>query len=313
MPLKIFIARSPEEIEELRGPWRRLFTSGSYTRFQSFEWNALAVKIFAERQSPVIVHARDDDGEAIIPAAIDGASGDLVLLGETLFDYRDILCSGNGAAVETAFEALGALGKELCVTAVREPLGAVWASALAVPFAKAPAALTQNSSRTVHARLGRCLRRILKQGCVLRQHSGSDTAIVRRIFELKAGQGDNLFRDPLRVVFLCQLAHLDAGAFDVFTLMHQDNIVSALITFRDANWRRFYTTYFDERWAALSPGSALLHEVMQQTLTAGMDCDFMTGEQPYKLRLATSSVPLYTLRFSSGQMLGHRASRLAIA
>ena len=33
-----------------------------------------------------------------------------------------------------------------------------------------------------------------------------------------------------------------------------------------------------------------------------MDCDYMTGEQVYKLRLATSSVPLYRLKATSKQL-----------
>jgi hypothetical protein len=37
-------------------------------------------------------------------------------------------------------------------------------------------------------------------------------------------------------------------------------------------------------------------------LIAGVDCDYMTGEQPYKLRLATVSVPLYRLRATAHQL-----------
>ena len=33
----------------------------------------------------------------------------------------------------------------------------------------------------------------------------------------------------------------------------------------------------------------------RRSLADGLDCDYMTGEQPYKLRLATRSTPLYRL------------------
>jgi CelD/BcsL family acetyltransferase involved in cellulose biosynthesis len=60
--------------------------------------------------------------------------------------------------------------------------------------------------------------------------------------------------------------------------------------------RRFYTCLFSADHAKLSPALTLIHEVTRESLDAGLDCDYMTGEQGYKLRLATSSVPLYRLR-----------------
>jgi CelD/BcsL family acetyltransferase involved in cellulose biosynthesis len=55
---------------------------------------------------------------------------------------------------------------------------------------------------------------------------------------------------------------------------------------------------------------ALIHEVVQESLSSGMDCDFMTGEQPYKTRLATSSVPLYRV-CATAEMLRDKMSALA--
>src|SRR5258706_7317423 len=222
------------------------------------------------------------------------------LLGEELFDYRTVLHHGNPTALHAAFEVLSALGRSLKIVALRE--GATFFAGRLQPFPASPALRSTNKDSAVHPRLGLCLRRLLRQGCTRNQYTGSATTLIRRIYKSKAAQGDNLFTDRLRIDFMCRLADQEANSFDVFTLEHGDEIVSGLITFRDGAWRRFYTTYFDQHWAKLSPGSALLHDVALRTANAGLHCDFMTGEQPYKLRLATSSVPLFTVQLDQAQM-----------
>jgi CelD/BcsL family acetyltransferase involved in cellulose biosynthesis len=58
----------------------------------------------------------------------------------------------------------------------------------------------------------------------------------------------------------------------------------------------------------------LIYEVTRQSLGEGLDCDYMTGEQPYKLRLATSSVPLYRVQATADQlaMAGRAAAQKLI-
>jgi CelD/BcsL family acetyltransferase involved in cellulose biosynthesis len=310
--LKVTIARLPHELERLRAPWRKLFASGEHTRFQCFEWNELAAQMFAPRQEPAVVYVDSGDGAAIIPAAIDQA-GELTLLGDELFDYRDVLHRGNASALHAAFQALSELGSVLSIKALRDPVDPLWPANCIEPFVKAPAVRLGDAETFVHPRLGRNFRRLLHQGCTLREAGGMETGLLRRIYRLKAEQGGNLFTDPLRLEFMCQLAHIDSSIFDIFTLEHEDAIVAALVTFRDGKWRRFYTTYFDERWAKFSPGLALLHEIVQRTLAQGLNCDLMTGEQPYKLRLATTSVPLYLATLTREQMQRRAARSESVA
>lgn len=75
-----------------------------------------------------------------------------------------------------------------------------------------------------------------------------------------------------------------------------------MVTFKHRETRHFYTTYFDNRWAQFSPGQALLYETAGVTLSEGLDCDFMTGEQPYKVRLGTNIVPLYRASASAERL-----------
>ena len=45
------------------------------------------------------------------------------------------------------------------------------------------------------------------------------------------------------------------------------------------------------------------------SLEDGLDCDYMTGEQPYKLRLATNTVPLYRVSATAERMAEIGAGR----
>jgi CelD/BcsL family acetyltransferase involved in cellulose biosynthesis len=58
----------------------------------------------------------------------------------------------------------------------------------------------------------------------------------------------------------------------------------------------------DPGWASHSPGIALLFEATRQTLCEGLDCDYMTGEQPYKLRFSTASQSLYKVDATAEQL-----------
>lgn len=79
-------------------------------------------------------------------------------------------------------------------------------------------------------------------------------------------------------------------------------MAAALVTLRDGNTRRFYTGWFDPALQKHSPALALIYEMTRESLAAGMDCDYMTGEQPYKLHLATRSTPLYRLHATPEQL-----------
>ena len=80
--------------------------------------------------------------------------------------------------------------------------------------------------------------------------------------------------------------------------------IAALVTFVDGEVRRFYTTWMNPTWGKHSPGIALLFEATRLTLAEGLDCDYMTGEQPYKLRLATRRIPLHRIRATAGELAG---------
>src|SRR5579872_4583383 len=108
MAVRITVATSSAEMEQLAPLWRELYSADpNATTFQSYEWNLLATKIFSARERPVVIAAENGSGAAIIPACITPHG--LKFLGDELFDYPGILCVGETAVAARAFEELAQL------------------------------------------------------------------------------------------------------------------------------------------------------------------------------------------------------------
>jgi CelD/BcsL family acetyltransferase involved in cellulose biosynthesis len=315
---KMVIAQSAEELEALASAWQELYSHSEATIFQSPAWNLLAARIFASRQQPYVIYAESAGGRALIPAALQQTppqpqkphSAKIVFLGDELFDYRDVLCRGDSTLLPAAWSALAKLGLPLEITALQGPqqrLSETWTGFDLQPFCLAP--MVKGGAQEFagrHPRLARQLRRMEKAGIRLHCRSGDNAALIAAIYQGKAkqfgGSGNNLFADPLRLEFLLQALRMPMSQCDIFTLETPSALAAALVTLRDRQWRRFYTTYFDPRWARLSPGITLLFEITRQSLAEGLLCDYMTGEHPHKARLTTQSVPLFRIRADAAQL-----------
>jgi CelD/BcsL family acetyltransferase involved in cellulose biosynthesis len=277
--------------------------------FQGFTWNETVLNIFRERESPRIVLVEDDSGIALLPCVIGKRCQTVHFAGEALFDYRNALTRGDEKMLRHGWEIISEWGLEFETKAlVGEQAREQWSALPVKFFTKAPgvssAQLSVDQFLSAHSRLGRHSRRIRKQGAEMGRHPGSNRALVSLIYHLKANQDvpGNLFRDPLRREFMVEIAGRPEANCEIFTYETPGNLIAALLTFRDRSVRRCYTTYFDERWALFSPGQILLFDVVAESLREGLDCDFMTGEYPYKNRLATGMVPLYRVRATAEEL-----------
>lgn len=296
--LRTKIATTVAEIDELAPAWEGLFQPRYQTFFQQFVPNRLAAAYFGDRETPYVVYVEGDSSAAIVPAAICHHTGCIKLMGDCLFDYRDTLALGSPAALEHAWRTVASLERPLSVVALRPEAQTRWMSLPVKEYAKAPAVLRSDldadTFRATHNKLGMLFRRLVRQGVFLRVHSGSNTALVRTIYELKAARFSqdpkNVFLDPVRRDFMVACCAALEDDCQVFTLQHDATreLVAALVTFRDEQARRFYTIYFDPRWAKFSPGIVLVYEATARSLSEDLDCDYMTGEYPYKNRLATA-------------------------
>lgn len=315
--LRIHTLEHASDLARIRPLWEELFAQKDYTLFQSHAWNETAGRVFEAREPLRLVVAENSSGAAIVPACVrEGAMG---LIGEKLFDYRDVL-SSEPLLIGFAWEKLAGLQMDFEVTAVRAPSAAAWHLLRPQPFANAPAVLRKHRSSEAflgeHNRLGRHSRRIRKHGVELHRYNGSERRLVRRIYERKGAQGDpaqNLFSDPLRRSFMEEICAHPEVECEIFTYESSGEVVAALVTFRDGSWRRFYTVYYDQRWASLSPGQVLLFEITAESLAQGLDCDYMTGEYPYKMRLATTNTPLFQIRANRDRMRDAATSAISSA
>ena len=302
----IRICNSAEDLLRFRPLWEEICAARPHTIFQTFDLNQLVAHTFAERETPFVVVADGSYGSAIVPAALR-RDGSLRLLGEEMFDYRCFLHQGDPEVLHAALGALAQLGCPLEITAVREAEAALKDELPLLSFCGAPCVLHQDVSAeefaATHSRLGRNLRRLARLGFELHRYRGDYPALLRFIYDKKAAQDPrSLFHDPLRIEFMVQAASLLPDRFEVFTLEDEASSAAALVVLREDDCRRFYTGWFSPELEKHSPGLSLIYEITRQSLAEGLDCDYMTGEQPYKMRLATSSVPLYRVRATAEQL-----------
>ena len=305
---KITVCRSAEELLGIRPLWEALRAAGTYTVFQSFDLNLLAADRFAEREEPFVICAESERGAAIVPAVLRRIDGAVRLLGEELFDYRAFLHAGDDAALRAALGMLSEPGCPMEIVALRETdCDAVTDELEMVPFAAAPcvncAQISAEEFAAAHTRLARNLRRMEKLGFELRRYDGNNPMLLRSIYSAKAEQSESsLFHDPERIEFMVSAAGLMPDVFEVFTLENGGTMAAAVVTLCDGRQRRFYTGWFAPEYEKHSPALALIYEITRRSLADGLDCDYMTGEQPYKMRLATNSVRLYRVRATAEQL-----------
>ena len=311
-PVRVILARSVDELEKLRPLWERLAHETAPTIFQTFEWNRLAAEIFCRRLSPAVCAVESEGGAAIIPAAVNLQRTRLELLGETLFDYRDVLHAGDLETLKIAWGMLAKFNLSLSVTSVEPEAAATrWADLRPIEYARAPwvdaSETTAEEFRALHTRAARQLRRMERRGARLRQYPGTEQHPVRRLYQLKteqfAGDANNVFRDERRREFMIAMAAKEGNNCQLFTLEDDAGcMIAGLVTFLDHNIRRFYTIYFDPGWAGYSPGVVLVFAATAISIEQGLSCDYMTGEYPYKLRFANASRMLYRIEASPSQI-----------
>ncbi len=298
------------EMEELRSLWEQLTRNNRWTIFQDFRWNMLAAQVFSQSETPFAVSVETSYGVAIVPAVLRNSDQSLHLLGDELFDYRCFLHEGDEQVLRMALGELSAIRRPLEVLALRQ----VDTIALPQPlqptsFCGAPVVNCADASADMfaarHTRLGRNLRRLQRLGYEIHSYNGANSQLVRSIYQRKAAQAPNsLFHDPLRIEFMVRAALIEPSRVEIFTLESGSHMAAAVVILRDEGVRRFYTAWFDHGLAKHSPAVTLIYEITRQSLAGALNCDYMTGDQGYKLRLATSSVPLYRLRATAEELGG---------
>ncbi|HWC19604.1 MAG TPA: GNAT family N-acetyltransferase, partial [Terriglobales bacterium] len=281
--------------------------SPELTLFQTFRWNHIAARHFHAREAPYFVVAEDDNGAAIIPAVVRSEPRDIGLAGEALFDYRDYLAAGDSRALMRGWQHLTSLGLPLSLTAIRRAQGPIWNRLPKRFFSRSPMLkreeMAESQFAESHSRAFSRFRKLQRFGLELKTYKG-DSGAVREIYERRARQSapGDLFHDRTRIEFMVAICREEGARCEVYTLEHGGTLAAALVTFRDNDYRRFYTTYYDRAWARYSPGISLLFEVARRSLQEDLSFDLMTGEQGFKKRLATSAQDLFEVKATASQL-----------
>jgi len=304
--LRVKVAQNAGEIEQLAPAWDALLTP-DLTIFQSYRWNRLAADVFGDREQPHFIFAENDNGAAILPTVIEIQTQELRLAGEQMFDYRDYLGRGDGIATIHAWQELAALNLPMAIRAIRWPQDPIWDRMPQTFFTRAPRlssdTITADEFPRRHSRAFSRLRKLERMGFDVRQYSG-DSSVAGNIYALRARQSmeGELFHDPHRVDFMVAACREEGSRCEIFTLEHGSTLAAALVTFRDAGVRRFYTIYYNHGWARFSPGVSLLFEISRRSLEQSLSIDFMTGEQAYKTRIADGAHDLFEVKAGASEL-----------
>ena len=306
---RIVLVRTVAEILSLHSRWEYLQARCSRTIFQSFKWNWLAAQLL-DHEEPHVVFSETENGMAILPLCINHRRKSLSCLGDVLFDYRDVMRVGDEDALLAAWGEASRIGLPLSTGGLQSNSRKRWSGFHLNPFYRAPkvtaAEVSADCFAARHSRCAARLRRLERFGVTLRIHIPATPSLLRWIYQQKAIQspeaGENVFTDPRRIEFMAAVAEYDPHDEEVFELEIAGRCIAALVTLREHRCRRFYTIWFDQQWARYSPGIGLIYEVTRRSLAEGLTCDYMTGEQDYKMRFATSVEPLYWIEASAEEL-----------
>lgn len=276
------------------------------TIFQSFEWNRAAARHFSDREQPYVIAVQGGDEATVIPAAL--ADGALTLLGEKLSDYRGILTtSPEGQSIAIAWKALADTNLALRFTALKPDHHAILDQLSTQSFAAAPYHDAAKSSAEEfarkHHRMFSRQRKLERLGFKICERDGADAELLRWLYQKKAEvDPESLFHDPARVLMLLEAFAALHTSLEVKTLEREGEIIAAAVALRDRTVLRFYTNWYDAEWAHYSPGMVLLYEMTRRALATGRSCDYMTGEQPYKLRMASGVAQLSSVHATASEV-----------
>jgi CelD/BcsL family acetyltransferase involved in cellulose biosynthesis len=307
--LKVECLRSAHELDRLKARWEWLASQGEYTLFQGYELNRRAAEWFGRSESPHVIVAENGNGMAIIPAV--RRERELGLIGEALFDYRDVLSAGAPQALEAAWRELARLGLGLEVTALRgKDACRRWQGLVPTEFCNAPTTrrcdISAEEFVKAHRKAAKASRRLAREGLRLVRRVKELGQLAEWVYRRKAewsGESVNLFTEESRQDFMLHIVNGYLVHCTVWSYETRDaEMAAALVTFDHGKKRHFYTIHHDVRWGKFSPGQVMIFDVTRETLMEGLDVDFMTGEYPYKNRLATAMVPLFRVAATAGEL-----------
>lgn len=337
-PVTFAIARSTDEMAELRHEWNELYLSSELANpFLSYDWT-LACHDTAEQQLSIFVATLRIDGRlvAVAPLCISRRRGFRILrfIADERSDYLGFLCAPEPAELEQLLlrrllEFQGewdiALLRPLAPPysglqrSIRLP-GYVscltrWTSAPFGTWEGDWKALQQNGPSWLRE-MPKRRRRFLRDGYTACSYRGADAAarldLVSQIEERswKGRLGTARFQAGLgRALLARALQSLGGrGELQLWIAYSGEQAIAFQLDFvlPDRLWH--YQGAYDEAFASSRAGSVLAYLALESAWESGIRTfDYLAGEEPYKLDRTNASRPIYYLAIYPATAAGRLA------
>jgi CelD/BcsL family acetyltransferase involved in cellulose biosynthesis len=316
--------RHLDDLERLSPEWTDLLGRAPLASvFQSPGWCIPWWRAFGEGALHVLVDEEDDGLHAVAPLFVRPATVDepptLALIGTGNSDCLDILADSPDAAARLFGAALADAGRggwsidlrrvpPHSILLTRPEIGCV------LPDVPCPAlSLAGDANRFEHL-LDAAFRKKLRSSRRALDRLGTVTFDTVRGHEVQRGL-DDLFRlhadrwalKALRGVLAgsqvqgfhrCVAARLDsAGWLRLVRMRIGEEVAAMYYGFQWSGVAWFYLGGFNPHFAAFSPGSQMLREVLRMCIEEGVSVfDFLSGQEHYKYRWGAVDRPFFTRR-----------------
>ena len=292
------------DVTPIAGAWEAAAGRAPGSVFQTLIFARCWAEVFAQNVDVQVW----TDGQLIIPLAFRG--GTLIPLGEGLFDYVDLI--GDAGCPEAAQRRAadwiaGRAWSSLQITGVRSgsPFAPFWRhlGGGGEAFTAAPRRRpTDPDVEAEHRHAAARWRRAQRLGVRLERltQPAEKQLLLHWMLEHKARRlaaacQTNVLGEPEQRWLERMLDSAPALA-ELWCLRLRDRLMSGLLCWRFNATRYAYMISYDPELAPLSPGILLLFAVVRLTMRAGLNFDFLTGEQAFKQRFATHRETLWRFR-----------------
>lgn len=292
------------DLTPLWGLWSEAAESGGQSFFQRPEPAQEWLWAYAPWVRPRIRYCAGCG--AIVPWVQWGER--LITLGAGMFDYCDAIGAPSVAALRAAAEVpreVPGLRADSSWAAAWRALAPDWgAPRHCAPFLAAGLGAEELDCR--HPKAAERLRRIARQGAWgAVTDPSSRAALLEWLLRQKQERMQALGRDNVLGAPEAAWLRRMVARYPQFAELWRGEIggrcAAGFLTWRGTGVRYGYLLAFAPEFARFSPGVLLLYHVLRECQREGREMDFLTGDQPFKLRFAAGRRDLFHLRLPAAQ------------
>lgn len=288
------------DLTPLAGHWQAAFDACPASVFQSFAFARNWAAVFC-RDVELQIWVQNP-GPLVLPFAL--RNGQLGLIGEGLFDYLDLVGLAPPQLLLEAVEKVSGLdwrSAQFTGVPAASPHAIFWKglNAECSEYAAAPWRPAPDPTFGDHARWA-VRWRAAQAELQLETGPAERRRLLAWLLDRKAralaARGAANVLGACEQRWLAAMVEHEPHIAELWALRRRGELLAALLAWQTPTMRYAYTLSYEQRAAALSPGLLLLYALVRYTMNQGRGFNFLTGEQSFKLRLATLRDPLLRYR-----------------